>query len=252
MKLCNIQNVKRTLPKNLINEHINLFSKEFEKEFKEVEAKNLTNVYLFSSGICYKNGILFDLYFNTKDVGIKVKLRTYIKTALTLLTTFKTIKIDKGIVLTDVHGSGFFHWFGDVLQKLEAIKSQNIDISAYIVLIPEKIVTEYVIETLKIYKITYRIISKQEKVVVKDLLYIPQITPTGNYRPQLMKNMRDTFKEYYGTTSKKKRIFITRSKAPKRRIINESELLPILEKYHFDIIAMEELTFEEPTINNPN
>ena len=131
------------------------------------------------------------------------------------------------------------------MQKLEALKKENIDISNYNFLIPSKCNLSCVEESLKPYNINYTIINQDTKIFVKNLFYIPAISPTGNYRDILMRNMRNRFQKFYNIENKNRKIYITRSKAVKRTITNEDKIIPILEKYGFEIIAMEDFSFME-------
>ena len=72
---------------------------------------------------------------------------------------------------------------------------------------------------------------------------MPLISPTGNFRPQLMENLRNRFNITY--QGKKNRIYISRSKAQKRRLINEDEIISFLVENHFTIINMEDYSFNE-------
>ena len=237
--------VKRNLPINFNQLDQNLFEKEFEKEFEEVNSELLKRLYILSNGVCFKNSILFDLYIRNFNIGFKNRIKLTIKTLLVFVSSFNTIKINKAILITDHFSAGFFHWFGDVLQKLEALDIIKPDLSGYVFLVPEDFASASSLNSLKVYDIDYKIIGKNHKILADQLLVIPELAPSGNYRPELMQNMRNRFKEFYNIIPKQKRIFITRSKALKRTIINEDKLLQILQKFNFDVVAMEEISFDE-------
>jgi capsular polysaccharide biosynthesis protein len=111
-------------------------------------------------------------------------------------------------------------------------------------LIPHPLNADLVIATTRSYNIPFIFIRENEIFYVKNLVVVPEIAPTGNYRSQLMRNIREPYIKG-GFKNESKRIYITRSKALKRKIINEAELIPLLKKYDFNIISMEDLTFEE-------
>jgi len=245
MELACQETVKRTLPVNFVKSDNVLFKDELWKDFGAIESIKFENVLMLPNGVVVKHGILAATFFNQPKVPIFRFSKLYLKVMYSLLKSKKTISFSHGILLTDHFSVGFFHWLGDVLQKLEALDEKNVDISQYTFLIPSTCVHDYIYKTLQVYGLRYFVIDESTRVKVEELLYIPQIAPTGNYRRELMQNMRARFAAYFLTKKPGKRIYITREKAQKRKIINESSLLPILKRYGFQIIAMEDFTFSE-------
>lgn len=237
--------VKRDLPKNYNQLDKNLFEKEFEVFFEEVNSEFFKKIRILSNGVCFKNGILFDLFLNKFNISFENRIKLFIKTLLVLASSFSTIKINNAILITDHFSAGFFHWFGDVLQKLEALEYIKSDLSDYVFLVPEDFVSASALKSLKVYDIDYKVIGKNHKILADQLLVIPKLAPSGNFRPELMQNMRNRFKDFYNVIPKQKRIFITRSRASKRTIINEDKLLQILQKFNFDVLVMEDISFDE-------
>lgn len=237
--------VKRDLPINYNQLDKNLFENEFKKFFDEVNSEVFQNIYILSNGVCFKNGILFDLFLNKFNISFENRIKLVIKTLFVLVSSFNTIKINKAILITDHFSAGFFHWFGDVLQKLEALDGIKFDLSDYVFLIPKDFASSFSLDSLKVYDINYKVVEKNHKILANRLLVIPELAPSGNYRPELMQNMRNRFKKFYNIIPNQKRIFITRSKALKRRIINEDKLLQILKKFNFDVLVFEDMSFDE-------
>ncbi len=237
--------VHRTIPANLDKKDEQLFNVELEKTFDTIKSQQHTKVFVLSNGVVIKYKILAHLFYERLKISYTRLLKLYIKSLICLMKSKQTIKIENALLLTDNNCGGFFHWFGDVLQKLEALDKYNIDISQYTLLIPSTCDYSYMEESLKLYNINYKIIEESKRVYVKNLFVIPQITPSGNYRSELMNTMRSRFSDHYKVPPKNQRIYISRAKAAKRTIVNEDELIPLLQKYNFQIVAMEDLTFEE-------
>lgn len=187
---------------------------------------------------------MWELFYN-KKLTFKQTIKPLIKTLLWTLGIRKITKVSKGIVIMDHWSCAFFHWFGDVLQKLEAMEACGLETTDYLLVVPYKFDTTFSRYTLSKYNIKALFLSKNKVVKVENALYIPQITPSGNYRPELMKSIRKRFRAQVGSKIEGKRVYITRSKAPKRTIANEDKLIPILKKHNFVIAAMEDLSFEE-------
>ena len=77
-------------------------------------------------------------------------------------------------------------------------------------------------------------------------LYFPSyVGEPGNPHPQGCLWLRDRLLESVPPAAKKRRIYITRRSAVKRRVVNEAELENILAQHGFDIVASEELCFRE-------
>lgn len=83
---------------------------------------------------------------------------------------------------------------------------------------------------------------------VEKLLYVSPVLMTANHEPKSLFWLRDRILNGAHATQpgkKSRRLYVTRRQAGHRRIVNEPELLPILEKYRFETVECESLTFEE-------
>jgi len=73
---------------------------------------------------------------------------------------------------------------------------------------------------------------------------VDRLTVAGfdDFRPSLLRNVRDALRRP-GTP--KRNLFISRSKASRRRLRNEDELLPLLREHGFERVVMEDHSFDE-------
>ncbi len=244
MTIYDNQIVQRKKPINLRTRDEKLFRVEFQKNFQKIYSKEYKDLYVLANGLCLSKDLFFLFYGESKKT-FKSKIKVALKTMLVLMKIRRKIVVDNALLLTDHYSGGFFHWFGDVVQKLEALEMAGLDRNSYTLIIPKSFTMEFTIESLKTYNLNYKIVEDSEILLACKLLFVPQIAPTGNYRPELMQNMRKRFKDRYKVEPKQKRVFISRTKALRRTIINESDLTPILKENGFDIITMEDLTFGE-------
>lgn len=90
-----------------------------------------------------------------------------------------------------------------------------------------------------------RVLGAKESVRCSNLLVVPGAAPTGNYRPALMRAMRDRFRRYFEAGTPERRLFISRAQAPRRRIANEGELEPILKRHGFESVVLESFPLDE-------
>ena len=68
--------------------------------------------------------------------------------------------------------------------------------------------------------------------------------PSGHFNQDAIRGVRNVLLSAYGSTGEE-RLYITRSKAAKRRIVNEDEIAPILADFGFQTVFAEDLSFEE-------
>ena len=69
------------------------------------------------------------------------------------------------------------------------------------------------------------------------------ILGTDRFRPELLRPVREAFIGK-NTPPRHRRIFISRARAARRRLLNEEEVWPLLEKAGFERVVMEDLTFQ--------
>ena len=89
------------------------------------------------------------------------------------------------------------------------------------------------------------VVNAGERVLCRDLLVVPGVAPTGNYRPRFMTALRERMRSFFASPPGDRRIFISRAQAPRRRIANEAELGPVLRKHRFEQVVLEDLSFAE-------
>lgn len=116
------EEVTRTQPVNLNDSEVSLFSKEFEKTFKEIYSENFQNVKILPNGAVIQKLIKQDLYFCKSIplhglVKFKSITKLYLTTLVQLFKIKKTIQLENVLFITNFYSDNFFHWIGDVLQK---------------------------------------------------------------------------------------------------------------------------------------
>ena len=78
-------------------------------------------------------------------------------------------------------------------------------------------------------------------------LHVDELTVVSSdrFRPELLRPVRDALGEFRRGQEPWRRLFISRSKAARRRLLNEEALWPLLRDTGFDRIWMEDLSFDE-------
>ena len=89
--------------------------------------------------------------------------------------------------------------------------------------------------------VTYR---PEEHVLVRSL-WVPQhLARTGNFNDPVLRDLQKRFEDPLSTDADG-RVFVSRSKAPTRRILNDTEVVAIMRDHGVAVVHMEDLTFEE-------
>jgi capsular polysaccharide biosynthesis protein len=168
---------------------------------------------------------------------------------------FEEPEVYKGTVFSMLSGGAgafnYFHWFIDTLPKLYFARKANIFDSIDYFLVPS-FKYGYQKEYLAFLGIDESRIIRGDKIrhVSADQLIVPSAT-RGNsihiptwicqfYREDILPHVSaDT------ASVSKKRIYISRNDSAKRNVLNEHELIPILQKYGFEIHQLDNKSTEE-------
>ena len=127
-KLClPSKDIIREKPHNYEDKDEKLFKNEFTKQLPAVFPVEGKKSFIPPCGRLF-NGLSFNLFqFNTK-IDLKGLVKSYIKSFLFLINIRKITRFDKTLYITNSNSHNFFHWFLDVLQKLEFISQVQEDV----------------------------------------------------------------------------------------------------------------------------
>lgn len=154
--------------------------------------------------------------------------------------------LERAICVADeVTNGAYFHWIGDVLPRLEVLEENGFRDCTLV--FPPMRWSQSFHDSLRAYAFQSVILKYCESVKVRHLLHMTPVAPTGNYRPRYMQAIRERFRKHYALEGVQphRRIWISRRLAPKRKIVNEADLLPVLVKHGWEVTLMENLSFEQ-------
>lgn len=155
----------------------------------------------------------------------------------------------KAAVLAAPGGNTYYHWMFDVLPRLEVIRQCGIPLDSIDHFILNGRVRGFQEATLKHFNLLQNSIGLDEFPHVKsDVLIAPSLLGvSGEPYPWVLKFLRQSFlpKSYGARQAPGKRIYISRSKAAHRRLLNESEALEVLACYRFQSVCLEDIPFSE-------
>ncbi|WP_299701094.1 glycosyltransferase family 61 protein [uncultured Pontibacter sp.] len=144
-----------------------------------------------------------------------------------------------------------YHWFFDCLPRLYLVlehMQEPIKIIMRLDMAPYQLETlAFVVKEYPQAEIVY--IGKHEKWQVEEFALPSFLANTqSGYLPRNVADwLRHKVWQGYGVqpNKPKRRIYISRAKAKTRRVLNEQELLPLLERHSFEVVRAEELTYQQ-------
>jgi capsular polysaccharide biosynthesis protein len=136
----------------------------------------------------------------------------------------------------------YAHWLLDMLPRLHLLEKSGIGWDKLVV--PQ--VVGYQRESLRLLGIEPdKIISEPELHLQADELVVPTLvgSPIGNYPAWACHWLRERFLPLAGAGERPRRLFISRAKAARRRLLNEDELMAALTPLGFERMFLEEHSF---------
>ncbi len=241
------EHVSRVPPRNLVDADDSLFSHEYERTIGATSLYELYDISILSNGFMAQNGrLVLDYFFDLDPPSL---WRSRAKAALSghyLKARSRGVPCDRRILyFTEAGSRGFFHWFGDALQKLEAVDHNRPELMGVPFFVPHGL-PPFAHETLAAYPIGLVSIQRNQKLHAKHVTVLSRVAPTGNFRPDLMNSMRARLRSHFGLTGMpSRRIYVSRQDAPRRRVANEDEIRPVLAKHGVEFVSMAGLSYAE-------
>lgn len=155
----------------------------------------------------------------------------------------------RAVWVTDNWSIGFFHWFGDVLPKLEIVEATWP--GATIVLPHRFAKAEYVTATIGAYrKLNFVFAPEGETLLIPRLVVVSDVAPTGHFDTDVVVKIRTRLIRHFASAlpdraAPGRPVYISRAKAARRRIVNDAEVSAALAARGFLIAHMEELALTE-------
>ena len=230
--------LERALPENYQELDFRHFDGDIHNTIREMHVVELKHVSILQYFLFHK-GRLLDSYCATRPIHWKKRLKAYVKRLI-----YPRIKIEEATWLIDNWSAGYFHWITDVLPRILIAKQY---LPQRLLLLPasfQKI--PFVQESLQLLNIEAYYYNPFKQYKIKTLGLTSHLS-TCNFNIELMKQVRSFFEKQdrLAKILPHKRIYISRSKANRRRVINEKALLQLLSKLDISCYYMEELSFEQ-------
>jgi len=236
------EQVLRPAPANLKEGDEALFQHEYAREIGPTVLLEKREVHVLANGFLISRGLLLPESFVNPPRGGR-RLKAFAR-MIQYRVFSRESRVSRALFVTDEFSNGYFHWICDVLPRLEALGSAGA--AGRTLLVPAMANFHYVPQTIEPFTMAdVRLLDWAERVFCRELLVVSPAAPTGNYRSSLMGALRNRMRGHFGARSAGRRIYISRGGAAVRRIANEEEILPLLERFGFETIRTEGLSFAE-------
>lgn len=246
--ICPASVSKRTLPRNFDENHLHLFQHELEKNIPASELLRFHDVRVSSEGLIFKGLKMLPQSFAFPFELDEWKRRSVFKFLVTNYLFRKQRNVDSEVLwITDYWSKGYFHWLTDALTRLFVVRDRLDQLK---LTLPWEFATrQFVKPTLDVFGVkNVDFIQPNEVLRCRSLVMPTHTAPSGHFKDAVIRGVRAKLLAAFGDTSYRgagERIYISRRDAGRRRIANENEILPILQKLDFQFICAEELSFED-------
>jgi hypothetical protein len=241
--IINVTKEIRSKPKKLAQKDIRLFEHEFSTTLPKVIGMELRNVSVLRDVIFSLSKLTF---YKSLTHIFKPTTKYFLNRLRLLLTSSNKIKF--GIWIVDEISAEYFHWFTDALTRLKAIESnENVEIlkqQFYIILPDFYQQKQYIVHSIHMMGYNALFYDTKKRLQIGTLLSCSHTAPTGNYNTELINSINKCFTPKC-LSAPSRMIYISRSKAIKRKVSNEDEVIQILLLFKVEIHIFENYSFAE-------
>jgi capsular polysaccharide biosynthesis protein len=225
------------------------FSEQDRKLFYDVNFQNVIEpielITLINATVC--NNLVFSktkLYHELtqhKKPSKKIYFKSLVKKWINPKETIK----ESCLGIQD-WSANYFHWMTETLPSLIALDGVKNKMTIPVLLISSSIRHKHISETLQLlgYTVYYYDIHKSIKISKLHSIKIPVV---GSYNEPFLLNMRNAFFHKLNLMEQIKpfrKIYISRRKATRRKIVNQDDLSILLSSYDFETVFLEDYTIE--------
>jgi capsular polysaccharide biosynthesis protein len=246
-----MKKIKVSPPLNLSEHDRSLFSKHLSYVLPNLKIKYLKEAFVTASGlVCGKKGLIKECYHYSAPGEYESRLNEashYYHQAIDSPEKLITLDDDETYLLVHHTWQGnYFHWMTETLLRVWMVAA---DTEKMVLLLPPKSsLSPFAIPSFEPFKFKNVFhIPSGHSLLVRSLC-MPQHKPlTHTYIPEALANIRDTLLRHYANAPESQlnvseRIYVSRSRSGKRKVINEEEVVAVMRAYGFDIIYNEDLT----------
>lgn len=239
---------KRKLPVNFSQDHSKLFDLDLERTLPPTQLLRFRNIRVSPEGLLFTGKTILPESFAFRRHLQEWKRRSVFKFLATNYLLRRRRRIDKEVLwITDYWSTSYFHWLTDALTRLFVVRDRLKD---HTLMLPARYETrDFVTTSLKGFGATnVDFIARSEALECNSLFMATHTAPPGHFHDEAIRGVRDVLRSAFGDDSYQgagERFYISRKRADKRRIANETELATVLASHGFQTIYAEDLSFEQ-------
>lgn len=240
--------VRRSLPVNFQPEDSQLFSHELERKIPRAKLLELRDVRVSPEGILFKRGKILVESFAFPLMWDEWRRDKVLRFLARNLVLRRHSRFEQAAVwIIDNWSHGYFHWLADALPRLFMIREQLGDL---VLLLPHRYQEiEFVRSSLEPFGLGgIEFMRKNEVPLCRRIIMPTHTAPSGHYNEDIIRGVRDVLVNYYGERKGGEadgRVYISRGRATRRTVINETEVVEVLREFGFRILYAEDLSFAE-------
>jgi capsular polysaccharide biosynthesis protein len=216
------------------------------------KVKYLHNIFVSNSGFCLNNRGLIKACHHAYPQQQEYYLNEAAKYYYDAEDHPENLVIlDDDNIYLSIHHPWFnyYHWVCESLFRLWMVRHKLDDL---VLVLPEAYKNaDFIMGSLEPFNLKHIYYIPSGKSLMVRNLCLPQIKPLcDSYDARQIKQVSDFYRNH---VFKKKqisiklgdRIYVSRRMAPRRKVVNEHEIEPVLKKYGFAIFSPEQYTFQE-------
>lgn len=246
--LCPESISRRRLPINFNEDNRALFRDELERVIPATRLLELHNVRVSSDGFLFQGLSILPESFAFPANRDLWKRRSFLRFFAANYVIRRAREVKRDVLwITDDWSYGYFHWLTDVLTRLYVMRERWHD---FVLLLPAAYESlDFVQASLKCFGVKdVEFIGRNEVVHCRRIFMPTHTAPSGHYNEEIIRGVRALLLKGYGDAKLRdagERVYISRGRAPKRRIINEDATRELLEQFGFKAIYAEDHSFAE-------
>ena len=203
------------------------------------------NVRITAEGILFRDGLMMPESFARPENFRRWRRKRRNKRYEEGLRARPVREVDHVVWVTDDWSKGYFHWLADVLPRL-VIAADHLSNST--ILLPARFADSALVKDSfrALGVIDLEFIKENETVIAKQL-YLPSHTvESGDFDEAVINEVRRVMTVGVPQEHRpEKRIYISRTQAKRRKIVNDNEVSAILADFGFETIFAENVSFAE-------
>lgn len=239
---------RRKLPVNFEQNDLELFRQELERVIPATKLLELRDVRVSSDGLLFKGGKILPESFAFPHLLAQWKKRSVLKFFVeNYLFKHQRRRETPAFWIASNWSVGYFHWLADALTRLFIVKDRIGDLT---LLLPYQYKTlQFVQPSLEPFGIrNLEFLDRNEVLVCERLLMPTHTAPSGHYNERIIRGVSELLVGFYnsfGDSPPAGRVYVSRGRAGKRRIINEQEVIDLLQEFQFSVVHTEDYSFEQ-------